>query len=1107
MTTTRTTTTATTMTTKTTTSEYEFGFPFPPYAIQVELMQCMQKAMDESGIAILESPTGTGKTLSIICSSLSWLLHQRRTAKDQAVSQSEKLLQDIEDMSLKSGGDCDWVSMHAAKKQLEQQKLKVNAILDLISWKETRDAEFRQRKNDKVNRMLTQVKAKAPASGSAGLLMLESVSAAGKASPASVKRRQASHHPVTRDQGIVSPESLDIQQVEDFVSDDDADQEKTGPDEEEEVRRVTPQIIYACRTHSQLSQFVNEVKKTVYANQIRLVSLASRANLCVNPVVSNTRSAALINDRCMDMMRKGQKNKKHRCPCLSQSLVSTLTDEILSDVQDIEQVHQMGKELSACAYYASRSGVREADLIVMPYNILIHEKTRTSFGIDLRDTVVIIDEAHNLLDTIASVHSAEVSQEQLSSCLTQVREYVTRYNERLNPANRLHLKQLQSFIKSIVSLLHPSDQRLTVTEGSGGGRGGDHQRQEPKGKVSKSAPAHNNNDRRREEQQPPPHRSRQETQEQLFSVTDFVLTAGIDNINLFNLLNYCEKSQLARKLFAFPVVTTTGGVQSCSSSHTTGKREEKTAAGDERQVTRKAMGDMDSPSVPATTQVSGTNAFLSRIKSNVSRGSLRKDKKGQKGNNDKDKKGEEDRSQESAINDPKRLKRIVHSSICSHVLGNENNGIPVPSSDSRTLTANQEAEQRTGVTATSPLYSIIEFMKCLTNRCSDGRVLVTRASGAGIEVSSDEGCSRSGGSSLKYFLLNSSNHFQDVVTSCRSLILTGGTMKPFEELTTLLFEPMGVSAEKIITFSCGHVIPDHHLLPIALSAGPSAATPNTIISSSSGKQQGLRLNYSFARRSHPRLIEETGHLLVRLSALIPGGIVVFFPSYEYLDLMFSRWESCRLLERMRDAGKRVFREPKKASEVTRVLMEYSRANTRTGGSGSGTTTTTSTSRPSSSTITGSSLKWGGILLSVVGGKVSEGINFSDDMCRCVVMIGMPYANLHSLQLQEKMRFFDKTLGAGKGRFYYENLCFKAINQSIGRAIRHKDDYSAILLLDERYTDRRDQVKQSLAAWIADHLIDSRSFEEAVRSVQSFFAGKKRTTTAESAVREEIRKRQ
>lgn len=54
-------------------------------------------------------------------------------------------------------------------------------------------------------------------------------------------------------------------------------------------------------------------------------------------------------------------------------------------------------------------------------------------------------------------------------------------------------------------------------------------------------------------------------------------------------------------------------------------------------------------------------------------------------------------------------------------------------------------------------------------------------------------------------------------------------------------------------------------------------------------------------------------------------------------------------------------------------------------------------------------------------------------------------------------------GAGTGQKFYENLCMKAVNQCIGRAVRHRNDYASVLLLDERYN--RAATKNALPGWI------------------------------------------
>lgn len=51
--------------------------------------------------------------------------------------------------------------------------------------------------------------------------------------------------------------------------------------------------------------------------------------------------------------------------------------------------------------------------MTLPYNTLLHKSTREASGIRLEGNVFIIDEAHNLLDTIGHIHSSQINGQQV----------------------------------------------------------------------------------------------------------------------------------------------------------------------------------------------------------------------------------------------------------------------------------------------------------------------------------------------------------------------------------------------------------------------------------------------------------------------------------------------------------------------------------------------------------------------------------------------------------------------------------------------------------------------------------------------------------------------
>ena len=65
-------------------------------------------------------------------------------------------------------------------------------------------------------------------------------------------------------------------------------------------------------------------------------------------------------------------------------------------------------------------------------------------------------------------------------------------------------------------------------------------------------------------------------------------------------------------------------------------------------------------------------------------------------------------------------------------------------------------------------------------------------------------------------------------------------------------------------------------------------------------------------------------MIFNFANMVPGGIVVFLPSYNFLHAVTSAWESSKLLERLK-TKKRVFVEPKETSDVDAVLRDYATA--------------------------------------------------------------------------------------------------------------------------------------------------------------------------------------
>lgn len=747
--------------------------------------------------------------------------------------------------------------------------------------------------------------------------------------------------------------------------------------EEQDLEEYPTRKIFFCsRTHSQLSQFVHEVRKTFWSNSVRLVVLGSRKTMCVNPNVNSLPTINQINDKCLDLVGskptalKGEKEfltkltriqapepnaafgmvpdeeQPTMCKFLHTQRQYIFRDHLLARPLDIEEMVGLGKSGEECPYFATRSSIRHAELVVLPYNTLLHEDTRKALGIDLRGQIVIMDESHNLIDTVNAIHSVELTLSKATQALSQLNLYYEKYIARLKAKNVVYIEKIQSILRSIIKYLDPSPKHSSSNSNAT-------QSSTPKSTINPSTIPRKSND------------FGSEFSASIVQLNDFLFDSRLDTHNLYKIEKYMKESGIIHKVQGF-----------CKSA-------------------------------------------------------------------------------EVEITDMKARK-----------------------------TTKIQVEETEFEKHRPALGIVASFLATLMTQSKDCCLLVSRHS-TNIKLSS-----------LKYILLNPELQFQTILKDARSVILAGGTLQPFGDFYQHLLSPSSLtppitseisresstpidSKEKqeakseenlkgrVQTFTCTHIIPDENLVTLVVPSGPTE----------------VNFTFNFENRSkNDEMFDELSILFSNLCNIVPDGIVLFSPSYQFEESLMAHWKLKGFYSTI-DAKKKIFREPRTTAGVEGVLADYESAISMNTGE--------------------AKFPNGAILSCVVGGKLSEGINFKDHLGRCVVVLGLPYPNAKDPVLMQRLAHIDhkakfassqggsaeggSKVEAATSSEYYENLCMKAVNQSIGRSIRHIGDYSTILLVDSRYS--RPSIQEKLPEWIFKRIAPTNSFGDVSRQLGKFFHGK------------------
>ncbi|CAJ1055220.1 regulator of telomere elongation helicase 1 isoform X1 [Xyrichtys novacula] len=277
----------------------------------------------------------------------------------------------------------------------------------------------------------------------------------------------------------------------------------------------------------------------------------------------------------------------------------------------------------------------------------------------------------------------------------------------------------------------------------------------------------------------------------------------------------------------------------------------------------------------------------------------------------------------------------------------------------------------------------------------------------------------------------------------RCIILTSGTLSPLTSFTSEM------RIEFPVTLENSHVIERDQIFVSVVDQGPDKT----------------ELSSAFDRRFNPENMSSLGNTVVNLSRVVPHGLLVFFPSFPLMEKTLDFWRAHGHANRI-ESLKPMFVEPKGKGTFNEVIDGYYNQ----------------VNHP---------VTKGGSFFAVCRGKASEGLDFANTYGRGVIITGLPFPPKMDPRVILKMQFLDemcrqKVQGMKylSGQEWYRQQAFRAVNQAIGRVIRHKEDYGAIFLCDVRF--KASSAREQLPSWVRPYVRRNDNFGNMVRDVSQFF---------------------
>ena len=180
-------------------------------------------------------------------------------------------------------------------------------------------------------------------------------------------------------------------------------------DKTEKIKQ--PIIYYTSRTHAQLANVIQELQKTCYRPINAIIS--SREQMCVNELIKGFHGNTL-NMKCQFLQKRNQcryfKGKNN--PNMTWSAY---------DGKTIEELKESAKKAKFCPFFFERDKSVHSDLIFLPYNYIFDPAIKKRMNIQMKNSILIIDEAHNIQEVCNDAVSRDLDTNMIEEILSDLK--------------------------------------------------------------------------------------------------------------------------------------------------------------------------------------------------------------------------------------------------------------------------------------------------------------------------------------------------------------------------------------------------------------------------------------------------------------------------------------------------------------------------------------------------------------------------------------------------------------------------------------------------------------------------------------------------------------